>query len=322
MIIENSMKWQGMAGEWGAGRKETARQAMAWAKEHGLVTHGHVLVWPSARFTPRPLQHLVSKANATKLAETIKEHILEATRYYDPVVDEWQVVNELYGNQEFIDILGPKALGDWFRTAHASVPDVPLYINDYGIVSANYNDQAPHPLAYEKTIEGLLAEGAPLGGIGMQSHFGSALTPPERVYAILERFGRFGLPIQATEFDVHARDEPVQADYTRDFLTVFFSHPATRGVIFWGFWEGQHWVPHAALVRKNWEYKPNMQAYRDLVFGQWWTDATGRTGADGAYATRGFLGEYTDRVTQGGKTQTQSFTLDPKGAQVLIALGQ
>lgn len=322
MIIENSMKWQGMAGEWGAGRKETARQAMAWAKEHGLVTHGHVLVWPSARFTPRPLQHLVSKANATKLAETIKEHILEATRYYDPVVDEWQVVNELYGNQEFTDILGPKALGDWFRTAHASVPDVPLYINDYGIVSANYNDQAPHPLAYEKTIEGLLAEGAPLGGIGMQSHFGSALTPPERVYAILERFGRFGLPIQATEFDVHARDEPVQADYTRDFLTVFFSHPATRGVIFWGFWEGQHWVPHAALVRKNWEYKPNMQAYRDLVFGQWWTDATGRTGADGAYATRGFLGEYTVRVTQGGKTQTQSFTLDPKGAQVLIALGQ
>ena len=65
-----------------------------------------------------------------------------------------------------------------------------------------------------------------------------------------------------------------------------------------------------------------MQAYRDLVFGQWWTDATGRTGADGAYATRGFLGEYTVRVTQGGKTQTQSFTLDPKGAQVLIALGQ
>ena len=320
MIIENSMKWQGIAGEWGAGRKETARQAMAWAKENGLATHGHVLVWPSKRFTPRPLQHLVGKENAAKLAETIRQHIQDTTRYFDPVVDEWQVVNELYGNPDYTDILGQKAVGEWFRTAHAAVPNVPLYINDYGIVSANYNDQAPHPIAYEKTIQGLLAERAPIGGIGMQSHFGSALTPPERVYAILERFGRFGLPIQATEFDVHARDEQVQADYTRDFLTVFFSHPATRGVIFWGFWEGQHWVPHAALVRKNWTYKPNMEAYRDLVFGKWWTDETGRAGANGVFATRGFLGEYAITASHGGKTTTQPLTLDAKGAKLQIVL--
>jgi hypothetical protein len=81
-------------------------------------------------------------------------------------------------------------------------------------------------------------------------------------------------------------------------------------------------VPHAALVRKNWEYKPNMQAFRDLVFGQWWTDETGRTDADGAFTTRGFLGEYKVSVTHGGKTQTQAFTLAADGTEQRVVFDE
>ncbi len=154
----------------------------------------------------------------------------------------------------------------------------------------------------------------------MQSHFGSALTPPTRLYTILEQFSQFGLPIQATEFDVHARDEQVQADYTRDFLTVFFSYPSTAGVTFWGFWEGQHWVPHAALIRKNWDYKPNMKAYRDLVYNKWWTRASDSTDASGQFATRGFLGSYKVTVEYEGISQSEVLDLDASGSHLQIVL--
>jgi endo-1,4-beta-xylanase len=56
----------------------------------------------------------------------------------------------------------------------------------------------------------------------------------------------------------------------------------------WGFWEGRHWKPRAALWRRDWSVKPNCQAWLDLVHDCWWTKADGRTDAAGSYQTRGF----------------------------------
>ena len=77
-----------------------------------------------------------------------------------------------------------------------------------------------------------------------------------------------------------------------------FSHPAVTGVLMWGFWEGRHWRPRAAMVRKDWTLKPNGQAWMDLVEKQWWTDERGKTGPDGEYKIRGFLGDYEITATQ------------------------
>ena len=132
---------------------------------------------------------------------------------------------------------------------------------------------------------------------------GEQLTPPQDVVKILDRFAKFGLPIQATELDINVEDEEVQGDYMRDFLTAFFSHPATEAITQWGFWEGQHWIPRAALLRKDWSVKPNGRAFTDLVRKEWWTDAHGVTGPDGRFQTRGFLGDYEVEVKTGGFTK-------------------
>ena len=44
-------------------------------------------------------------------------------------------------------------------------------------------------------------------------------------------------------------------------------------------------------------------------------------GAAGAFATRGFLGEYKVCVTHGGETRTQAFTLTADGADRRIVFG-
>ena len=117
----------------------------------------------------------------------------------------------------------------------------------------------------------------------------------KRVY---DEFAQLGVPLQLTELDVDAGfDDHLQADYLRDVLILSFSHPAMQGINLWGFWEGRHWRPNAALWRKNWTIKPAGQVWLDWVHSQWRTRASGTTDHAGQFKTRGFLGEYTLTIT-------------------------
>jgi endo-1,4-beta-xylanase len=109
-------------------------------------------------------------------------------------------------------------------------------------------------------------------------------------------FSEFNLPIQITEFDFETKDERLQAEFTRDFLTLCFSHPRIDAFLMWGFWEGRHWRPGGAMLRKDWSEKPAWRVWRELVHGRWKTEATGATGADGTYQLRAFRGEYEIRA--------------------------
>ena len=142
-----------------------------------------------------------------------------------------------------------------------------------------------------------------MDGIGLQSHFDSNLTAPSRVLDLLDQFAAFGKDLQVTEFDISMSDEQVQADYTRDFLTLCFSHPAMKGFMMWGFWEGAHWRPLAAMIRRDWSTRPAYDVWNDLIYRQWWTDTSGATSADGIFRTRGFLGAYDVDVTIGNLNQ-------------------
>ena len=151
--------------------------------------------------------------------------------------------------------------------------------------------------------------GSPIGGLGMQSHFGNFLSAPPDVLAMLDRFSVFGLPIQATEFDVNLKDEVVQADYLRDFMTALFSHPQVNAILMWGFWEGQHWLPDAALFRKNWQVKPNGIMWSNLVFKEWWTTTNAVADATGNATVRGFKGDYELTISTPNQTRTVATSL-------------
>jgi hypothetical protein len=72
------------------------------------------------------------------------------------------------------------------------------------------------------------------------------------------------------------------------------------GILMWGFWEGAHWRPKAALWKRDFSPTPSADAYRDLVFNRWWTRFEGRAGADGVCRVPAFLGRH--RVEAGGKS--------------------
>jgi endo-1,4-beta-xylanase len=84
----------------------------------------------------------------------------------------------------------------------------------------------------------------------------------------------------------------LQADYTRDLLTLAFSHPSVTAIMIWGFWEGRHWKPDAALWRRDWSIKPNGKVWTDLIMREWHSAGESVTDADGWISFRGFHGIY------------------------------
>ncbi len=159
-------------------------------------------------------------------------------------------------------------------------------------------------------------------GIGFMGHFGAtSLTPIEDLYKVFDRFAGLIPNLQCTELDVQVgNDEQLQADYLRDVMTISFSHPAFQAVVMWGFWEGRHWKPDAALYRKDWSIKPAGEVWKELVFSQWWTDETGKTDGNGTLGMRGFLGDYEISVKHGVKEKTLTLSLPATGKDIQLAL--
>ena len=81
----------------------------------------------------------------------------------------------------------------------------------------------------------------------------------------------------------------------------------------WGFGEGTHWRPRAALWNKDWTLRPHGQAWVDLVTREWWTNTNGLSAVDGKFSTRGFCGNYEIVVQREGKKISKNVQLTQKG---------
>jgi GH35 family endo-1,4-beta-xylanase len=316
--LENDLKWQPLAGDWGPGfTVERAKAGVGWLRQQGLDVRGHVLVWPGWRNLPKSL-HAYEK-DPVRLRAEVKKHIAELVTAMRGTLAHWDVVNEPFDNHDLLDILGPEVMVDWFKEARAHDPAAKLFINDYAILSGGAGT-TPHRDAYEKTIKLLVDHRAPFDGIGMQGHFGTSLTGPEDLLAILDRFAKFGKRIFVTEYDIVIDDETVAADYTRDFYTTLFSHPAVDGIIMWGFWDGSHWKHNAPLYRNDFSLKPAGEVVRDFALKTWRTNESGQTDAHGAFTTRAFLGEYEVAVSAGASRKVMKAKLESGGADVVVTL--
>jgi GH35 family endo-1,4-beta-xylanase len=324
---ENDLKWAPWIGEWGDSFNQgTTLAGLQWLKDNEFYTRGHVLVWPSKRNLPDAMQQFLpddpANADPQALVE-VANHISDIASRTASLIDEWDVLNEPYDNHYLMDAFGDQVMLDWFEQARQNLPDQKLYINDYSILSSAGSDSA-HQQHYQDTIEYLTTQNAPIDGIGLQSHFNDILTDIPKVYSIINRFHQAfpAADIRSTEFDVSTLDEQLQADYTRDFLTIFFSHPATVGVQLWGFWAGRHWFPDAALYDLEWREKPNAVAWKNLVLNQWHSQFEAKTTTDGTFSGRGYYGEYEVTISYLGTEQTFTFSVEEDADNNIILTTQ
>lgn len=308
--IENHLKWPFWE-EWS--RKDGVR-ALRWLNEQGYPVRAHTMVWPGFANLPADIPSLMDDPYV--LRNRILGRIAEATASTYGMVDEWDVANEAFTNNDLFKVLPHDEIAEWFRLTKKGDPKPRLTLNDFPPLDGAATNNA-HLNAFEETIRRLLELKAPIEAIGFQCHFGSAVVPPERVLTGLDRFGKLGLPIVITEFDMDTSDDDLKARYMRDFMTAAFSHPSVAGITQWGFWEGKHWMPNAALWRTDWSLRPHGQVYVDLLSKEWTTRLTLRTDGQGRVRFRGFYGEYT--VASGGKPLGKPIRLSATSSQATIS---
>lgn len=334
VTIENALKWDALAGQFGPnlGNLNRTLGALEWLQDNGLQTRGHVLIWPGTQNMPDFLDPLVAQAqggDATarqQLLDEISTHIADTATATDGLVFEWDVVNEIGTNNNVLNIYGEPVMDQWFQTARDNDPDVELFINEFNIIS---DQERAKRQRYLSSIQGLVNRGAQIDGIGFQGHFSDQSltdisneggTDPQTVWDVIDMFhNATGLPITITEYDVNTTNEQVKADYLRDFLTAVFAHEAVDGFIMWGFWEGRHWRPDSAMFKQDWSDTPMVQVWRDLVLGEWLTEEVLPFGG-GELLVRAFHGDYEVSVEYRGQTYDFDLSLTPDGLSQQLML--
>ena len=313
VVLDNTFK----SGDWQNPQiRERGIRLAKRLKEEGFQQRGHLLMWGVFENTVSGLpatQQAALKADPVALRQYLRTFADDVLGTVGTDITDWDAINHLtayWGTK--IDTLagGLDVYADFLKYLRTKYPALTLAVNE-----SSYMDE------YFRRIRYLVDHGAAPDAIGFMSHFSDTATPtPEELLANLDRFAVFGKPLRATEFDFGTNDEQLQADFTRDFLTVYFSHPRVDAIVFWGFWEKAHWRPETALFRADWTPKPAAKAYEDLVLRQWWTDITLRTDAAGQVKLRGYQGNYTVTVTEVDKTSTANVVLPKAGFEVTVRL--
>ncbi len=309
VTFENSMSWPPWVD---AAQRRVTEDALAWIKSLDVDLRGSPLISPRWDGLPRDLREKQDDPEFIRTA--VRERVSTTVGELDGRISEWDVVDRPLDHHDLMDLLGWQEMDEWFRLAKEAAPEPRLVLNEYDVLAG---DRLAELVGL---VGSLIDRQVPIDAIGIKGHFGVQPPSIQVLSDRLDQLASFDLPLVITEFDMDTDDEQLQADFTRDLMTLAFSHPSVEGIVFWGFWEGRQAVPQAAMYRQDWTIKPNGEVYRDLVLGEWWTDVEALSNADGVLLTRGILGDYTISATKNGRTASVAVTLERDGASVEIQL--
>ncbi|MHC4170788.1 MAG: endo-1,4-beta-xylanase [Planctomycetota bacterium] len=312
-VTENAVKWASMERRQGQVDYRVVDAMLAWTEKHDIPLRGHCVFWG----IPNRVQDWLKQMNDDELRQTLKNRATDIGSRYKGRFAEFDLNNEMLHANYYQDRLGPgitKDMAEWFMKAD---PDAKLFLNDYDILTGNRLDD------YIKHIRGFLDQGVPFAGIGVQGHLHGESFKPEALQNALNELGKIELPICVTEFNMPgqrsrfmrrrdlnltAEQERARAESIVEYYRICFAHPAVEGILMWGFWEGANWIRQSSLYRRDWTPTPAADAYRDLVFKQWWTNVNSKAGENGRCQVRAFYGKYS--VTCGGQTKQVSLSRD------------
>jgi len=279
-----------------------------WLQTRKIRTKGHPLVW--RQVFPRWINAGIESAGHLQMARVARE-----VETFAGVTDVWDVINEVTDWSKVTASFDHplthlyQQIGDVelvrrsFETARAANPDAVLLINDY-----DSSDD------YARLIERCLEAGVSIDAIGIQSHMHMGLWTSEATREVLDRFGRFGLPIHFTETTLISGDrkqdinwwgryddwvsdpegEARQARQVVEFYSLLFAHPCVQAITWWDFSDWNAWLgAPAGLIRKDMTPKPAYTALERLIRQEWWTPVQRlRTNRNGELDFQGFLGDY------------------------------
>ena len=314
-VTENAVKWLSMENEKGKVNYSVVDAMLNWTEENDIPLRGHNIFWGIPRF----IQPWIKELNDEELKQTLQNRAETLASRYRGRFAEYDLNNEMIHGNYYEDRLGPEITKRMTEWVHNGDPDAKLYLNDFDITTGK---KLPEYMAH---IRNLLKQSVPIAGIGVQGHLHAEFFDKDELKRSLDSLSVFHLPIIVTEFNMPGQrskfyndrtlkmtneEEIVKANDIVDFYTICFAHPAVKGILMWGFWEGGNWIPASSLYKRDWTPTPAVEAYRNLIFKKWWTSVTGKTNRKGVYTTSAFYGKY--KITAGTDTRIVDFNSDCK----------
>lgn len=170
---------------------------------NGMRLHGHALVWYSQG------EQAFAGFDRTRFAAEYDRYIAEVAGRYRGKVAGWDVVNEAVAEDGvgLRDCHWSQAFGQdgyiirAFEQAKLADPEAVLFLNDY-----NLENNPVKGATFLKLVERMLTAGAPIGGIGTQSHLDIEI-PEGQIAGFMREAAQFGLPIHVSELDASLRRE-------------------------------------------------------------------------------------------------------------------
>jgi len=221
LTAENDMKWERIQPEEGEFDFAISDALVERAQSQGAFIVGHTLLWHSQ--TPDWVfqDSAGQPASRALLLNRLQHHIETIVGRYKGRIHGWDVVNEAlnedgtWRDSPWYQIIGDDYIAKAFEYAHAADPAAALYYNDYNLSKAPKRDSAI------KLIKRLQAKGIPVGGIGIQGHYGIGYPPLEELEASIVAFGKLGIPVMFTELDISVLPFPSQGQMGADISQNF-----------------------------------------------------------------------------------------------------
>ena len=243
---ENAMKWPQVhpaADEWVFA---PADRLVAFAEEHDLGVRGHTLLWGQAVGNGIP-DWVSAIDDPVELQQVVDDHIATLVGRYAGRVDRWDVVNEplvttgsdLDANH-FLDVLGPGYIAAAFASAHQADPDARLFVNENAVELFPEKAQALVDL-----VQGLVADGVPIDGVGLQAHQFSGHPPEPGVFEeLVAELVDLGVEVAITELDLpvpEGGDLEAQPDGYRQIVRECLAAGCSE-ITTWGVDDGDTWL--------------------------------------------------------------------------------
>jgi endo-1,4-beta-xylanase len=288
LTCENEMKWESVEPSEGTYTFDNADAVVKYAKKNNMKVRGHALVWhnaiPSSTFYESDGKTLIAKE---ALLAKEKSHIENVIDHFGSDVYCYDVVNEvvddsaaelladgsnIYRQSPWYEICGRDYILNAFVYAKAELDkkglSAKLFYNDY---SLNVPAKRNKALAMLKWLKD---NGAPIDGVGMQSHYHLGSFSMSQFDDSITAFSALGLEVQITEFDIDVYDEnnaafqnaanwylnglpssieAIQTTiYDRAFQIIRKHRKDITGVTFWGVADDQTWMDKDPYIgRKN-----------------------------------------------------------------------
>ena len=246
------MKMERILADDGQMRFDAADAIADFCRQHGLGLHGTTLVWYAQ--DPPAFERIAGDRAA--FARALHTYVGTVVGRYRGLARGWDALNEAvaedghgYRGGVWSRVLGDDYARLAFDFAHEADPDAVLFLNDYNL------EILPAKLdSFQRLLERLLQAGAPVGGIGSQSHLSADLAPGVASRAIRE-LARFGLPIHVSELDVSTRSKALmfastdrrlaaQARVAGELAEAFMDLPPVQRYAFtlWGVRDRDSWL--------------------------------------------------------------------------------